>query len=241
MTSLSLHHAETREGCNGSCNAEAGAGNGRGIQADGGRKESVESDNAGRPKAICTAISDVAGHADGVERIQLFEEWVGEYKPLLGKSLRWTGFCWLMKELLSLETPVVIETGTLREPGNWKGDGQSTRLWNWIMERKQGIAVSVDGDVRACELARRECPKVHVVCQDSVSFLRGFFPFKISLLYLDSSDDPVNQLAELTAAWGNLPSGCLIASDDSPTKAVWTRKFLGEPEFESYLAVWRKN
>lgn len=170
----------------------------------------------------------------------LFSEWEAEYKPLLGKSLRWEGFCWLMKELLALDKPVILETGTLREPGNWNGDGQSTMLWQWVMERKSGIAVSVDGDERACMLARRACPKVHIVCDDSVRFLRGFFPFKVSLLYLDSSDDPVNQLAELTAAWGMLPPGCLIASDDAPTKALWTRKFLGEPEFDGYIACWRK-
>lgn len=208
--------------------------------------------------ACLPAPIDVAGHADGVERIKLFDEWVGEYKPLLGKSDRWDGFCFLMRDQLEREHPVIVETGTLREPGNWKGDGQSTRLWQWIMEHKRGVALSVDRSEKACELASRECPKVNVVCQDSVNFLRGFLPFGFTLLYLDSIewgltreaciDCWMNQVAELAAVWGKLPSGCLIASDDSQSadvgKPVLTRRLfeaLGiQPEYDGYIVCWRK-
>lgn len=189
---------------------------------------------------------------------ELYEQWVAEHKPLLGKSDRWEGFCYIMRDQLERERPVIIETGTLREPGNWAGDGQSTRLWQWIAEHKPGCAISVDMDLKACGLARRECNKVHVVCSDSITFLRGFMPFGVTLLYLDSIEwGPtyeenvncwMNQLAEMAAIWSRLPSGCLIASDDSQTlergKPVLTRqvlKMLGiEPVLDSYVAIWRK-
>ena len=123
-------------------------------------------------------VSDVSGFSDVPDQLDLYFKWTSEFKPFLGKSERWAGFCYLMRHLLLLEAPVVVETGTLREPGNWKGDGQSTRVWQWLREHKKGAAVSVDQDAKACQLASNECDKVMVHCQDSVSFLRGFVPFK---------------------------------------------------------------
>ncbi len=199
-----------------------------------------------------------ATSGDAATTPTLVEQWEAEHKPLLGASGRWEGFCYLMRDQLEREHPVIIETGTLREPGNWKGDGQSTRLWQWVAEHKSGCMMSVDMDYRACELAKRECPKVHVICQDSVSFLRGFMPFAVTLLYLDSAqwgllpqdniDCWMNQVAELAAIWAKLPSGCLIASDDSQTvdrgKPVLTRRLfqaLGiEPVHDSYIVAWKK-
>lgn len=189
----------------------------------------------------------------GMSEVSLYDQWEAEFKPLLGKTGRWEGFCYIVKDLLSREKPVMLETGTLREPGNWKGDGQSTRLWSWIQEKKGGAAISVDLDNRACMAASRECPNVHVICQDSVSFLRGFQPFAIDLLYLDSFDAnfegaAMHQLAELSAIWDRLPAGCLVASDDQHDKdhgkPVLTRRLLHiigiEPVLDSYVIVWKK-
>jgi hypothetical protein len=211
---------------------------------------------------LCKNPEHVHDYASGSECLNgeplLYGQWESEFKPLLGSSARWAGFCYLMRDQLERENPVIIETGTLREPGNWKGDGQSTRLWQWVAEHKKACVVSVDRDLRACELARRECGKVHVVCEDSVSFLRGFMPFAVTLLYLDSIewgptresniDCWMNQIAELAAIWGRLPSGCLIASDDSQErdrgKPVLTRRLfeaLGiEPVYDGYIVCWRK-
>ena len=165
-----------------------------------------------------------------------------------------------MKDQLERETPVIIETGTLREPGNWLGDGQSTRLWQWIVEHKGGMAISVDLDIKAYLLAQRECPNVCGVCSDSITFLRGtFLPFPPTLLYLDSIEWGetrassvncwMNQIGELAAIWRALPSGCLIASDDNNGrdnngKPVFTHRIFEamqvKPEYDGYVIVWRK-
>lgn len=174
------------------------------------------------------------------EAVGLYEQWESEFKPLLGKSKRWEGFCYILKDQLSREQVVILETGSLRESGNWKLDGQSTRLWQWIRERKPGIAVSVDVDARAQHLTYQECHPVHAVCQDSVTFMRGFLPFAVTLLYLDSAECPWNTLAELASIYERLPTGCLIASDDAPTKATLISKVLPTPELDGYVTVWRK-
>lgn len=186
----------------------------------------------------------------------VFEQWQAEFKPLLGATARWEGFCYIMRDLLERPKPVIVETGTLRQPGNWRGDGQSTRLWQWVVEHRPGLAISVDIESSACDLSRKECPGVHVVCADSPAFLRGFLPFAIDLLYLDSREwgpgaeveSTMHQVAELAAIWERLPSGCLIASDDSHSadqgKPALTRRLLHtlgiEPELDSYIVVWRK-
>lgn len=188
----------------------------------------------------------------------LFDQWQAEFKPLLGNTARWEGFCYLMRDQLEREHPCIVETGTLRNSGNWHGDGQSTRLWDWIAEKKRGFVISVDQDSKACDLARYECQHSHIVCQDSISLLRGFLPVAPTLVYLDSIewgltreaniDCWMNQVGELAAIWGRLPSGCLIASDDSQSpdvgKPVLTRRLfeaLGiPPEHDSYIIVWRK-
>jgi hypothetical protein len=199
---------------------------------------------------------DVEGYTENADWAPLFEQWKAEFRPLLGKSQRWEGFCYIVRDLLKREHPVIVETGTLRQPGNWRGDGQSTRIWQWIMEHKKGIAVSVDIESSACDLARRECPAVHVYCADSPTFLRGFLPFAVDLLYLDSREwgpgaeiqSCMHQIAELSAIYERLPSGCLIASDDSHSpdqgKPALTRRLLHmlgiEPVIDGYIVAWKK-
>ena len=190
--------------------------------------------------------------------LSLFEQWETEFEPLLGHTPRWEGFCYIVKELLGRGTLRILETGTLRKPGNWAGDGCSTKIWDWLKEHKPSDVqvVSVDSSAEACKAARTECPHVWVMCNDSVSYLRGVGKIKLDLLYLDSYDyhpgQEVNacmhQVAELAAIWERLPSGCLIASDDSHNpdqgKPALTRRLLAaigiQPEVDSYIVVWRK-
>ena len=182
--------------------------------------------------------------------------WGNEFKPLLGDSPRWEGFSLIVGDQLGRETVGIIETGTCRKPGDWAGDGQSTRVWDWILAHKPGIGVSVDVELAAVELSQKLCPRMHVVCQDSVSFLRGYIPFAPTLVYLDSRDwgpgaeiaSCMQQVAELAAIWERLPSGCLVASDDSHNpdqgKPALTRRLLHilgiEPILDSYIVVWQK-
>lgn len=195
-----------------------------------------------------------------IKALDLYAEWEAEFKPLLGYTSRWEGFSYIVRDQLLRERPVIVETGTLREIGNWAGDGCSTLLWNWILSHKDGEGYSIDTDVEAVRLARKHCPKIHVVWSDSVHTLRGIgsdvFKGELTLLYLDSYDyahgketnSCMHQVAELAAIWEKLPSGCLIASDDShgkhSGKPTLTRVLLNalgiKPEIESYIVVWRK-
>jgi len=188
---------------------------------------------------------------------RLFYEWEANFQPVLGGSPRWEGFSLIVADQLKRERVGIIETGTCRKPGDWAGDGQSTRIWDWVLSRKPGVAVSVDVEMASVETAQKCCTRVHCVCQDSVTFLRGYIPFVPTLLYLDSRDwgpgaeiaSCMQQVAELAAIWERLPVGCLIASDDShnlqqgkPTLSRQLLKVLGiEPILDSYIVVWRKS
>lgn len=187
-----------------------------------------------------------------------FAEFCALYGGVLSHTGRWEGLSYILKDQLARESVGIIETGTCRNPGNWDGDGCATKVWDWLVGRKGGWAFSVDMDLQACQRAQEFCPGVHVICQDSVTFLRGWFPGQISLLYLDSCDYPepielrkasmMHQAAELASIYSRLPSGCLIASDDSFAeghgKPGLTRRLLAsfgvEPVLDSYIVVWRK-
>ena len=188
----------------------------------------------------------------------LYDRWETEFRPLLGHTGRWEGFSYIAKDQLERDAVMVLETGTCRKPGDWDGDGQATRVWDWIISHKHGFGYSVDIDIAAVQTSQKLAPHMQVICQDSVSFLRGHIPFAPSLLYLDSCDYPqdltmrvnscMHQAAEFAAIWSRLPSGCLIASDDSfdaqNGKPAITRLILQglgiKPELDSYIVVWRK-
>lgn len=192
----------------------------------------------------------------------LVEQWENDFRPLLGDSPRWDGFKLIAADQLEREVVGILETGTCRKPGDWAGDGQSTRVWNWIIGHmnaardRSAIGISVDVEMASVETSQKLAPHMHVFCHDSISFLRGYIPFQPTLLYLDSRDwgpgaevtSCMHQVAELAAIWERLPSGCLIASDDSHNadqgKPALTRRLLHvlniEPILDSYIVVWRK-
>jgi len=76
----------------------------------------------------------------------------------------------------------------------------------------------------------------------------------LDLLYLDSYDlvegieSPTHHLAELTAVYPRLPSGCLIAVDDCVSAThgkhrfvlAWLASLGVQPILESYVTIWRK-
>lgn len=249
MSTLSLHNEETRERTDGSCDSAPIAGCFGGIPGNGGLAESLAGNNAGRLDAVSAATW---------KALSPYDQWEADFKPLLGDTGRWEGFSFIAKDQLERETIGIIETGTCRKPGDWKGDGQSTRVWDWIVAAKQGFGYSVDLDIAAVLSSQQLAPHMQVVCQDSISFLRGHIPFRPTLLYLDSFDYPedltvrvnacMHQVAELASIWGRLPSGCLIASDDSIDadngKPAITRRILHalgiEPVLDSYVVVWKK-
>lgn len=129
--------------------------------------------------------------------------------------------------LEGLERPVVIvETGCLRQEGNWNGDGQSTIVWDQFVQRVGGKVYSVDLDPHAAALAHSlTSNQTTVESNDSVAWLMHMGPvgLDIDFLYLDSYDidwenpEPSmeHHLEEVLAAEPMLHPGSVVAVDDN--------------------------
>jgi hypothetical protein len=52
---------------------------------------------------------------------------------------------------------VMIETGCLRVPRNWEGDGQSTFMFDALARDRGGLFFSIDVTPESLETARRAC------------------------------------------------------------------------------------
>jgi hypothetical protein len=81
----------------------------------------------------------------------------------------------------------IVETGSIRQEGNWAGDGQSTVIWDDMMTALGGSITTIDLSREAIDMAERLAPNAFTLCMDSVSALKGH-PDPIDLLYLDSFD-----------------------------------------------------
>ena len=119
----------------------------------------------------------------------------------------------------------IIETGTMRNPGNWK-DGQSARLFTEFVEHHSGSVRSVDIDPEAVAAARgaiaSEC--FESTCQDSVLYLATQLDLdRVDLFYLDSYDVKWNNdhasashhLMEFQVIEPHLKPGALVVIDDN--------------------------
>ena len=178
------------------------------------------------------------------------------FKGKVGDEHRWPGFKLIAYYLLAKQEPIhIAETGCARERDNWYGDGQSTQVWNWIIERTGGSLISFDINPNCVAYAKSVAPLADVRCIDSVQGLRQLQnPEQLDFLYLDSYDltdgieSPTHHLAELAAVYPRLRSGCIIAVDDcmgdQKGKHRFVRDFLSrlgvEPVLRSYITVWRK-
>jgi len=134
----------------------------------------------------------------------------------------------LMFELLLAQTRSeyhVIETGTCRNPGNWK-DGQSAVIFTTFVDLLGGWVRSVDIDAAACARARQHISsdRFSVHCSDSVAWLKQQPDLdQVDLFYLDSYDvkwdDDTNSathhLAEFQAIEPYLRPGAVVAIDDN--------------------------
>lgn len=184
-------------------------------------------------------------------------EWHEKFGPLLSHTQRWNGFAFIANELLAKDHRVtIIETGCVRVENNWEGDGQSTRVLSDIIDRIDGIMLSVDLDGQACMLAKKLCPSVNVYNEDSIEFLRDCGNVEsCDLVFLDSYDysppyavSELHHAGELACVWDRLPSGCLIAVDDCHGEwvgkhamvKVFMQRMGIEPEIEGYITIWRK-
>lgn len=189
----------------------------------------------------------------------ILEEFEKEFGPKLKLSQRWSSLCYMMGELEKLGRPVRIgETGCAREADNWNGDGQSTLIWDWVIEKLGGEAWSVDLDPKAVEYARSKCKHVKIFEGDSILFLQRYpiMTEKLDLLYFDSYDwneqlhwkSSFHHMAEVSIAFMNLPQNAMLAIDDCHGEymgkhAVVKRCFDGlglDPSHQGYVTIWRK-
>jgi predicted O-methyltransferase YrrM len=119
----------------------------------------------------------------------------------------------------------IIETGTLRNPGNWK-DGQSARLFTEFVEHHGGSVRSVDIDPEAVAAARNAITSdcFESTCQDSVLYLATQLDLdRVDLFYLDSYDVKWNDdhasadhhLMEFQIIEPHLRPGALVVIDDN--------------------------
>lgn len=158
---------------------------------------------------------------------------------------------------LLTEGCTIVETGTVRTPGNWAGDGQSTIVWNHFAGELDGHVWTVDIDPNGAELvATMGLEHVTAITSDSVEALTDLASQigHVDLLYLDSYDvdwrnpEPAaaHHLRELHAATPMLGPGSIVAVDDnrddigkgSDVAAHMAR--LGVPEIVSgYVRAWR--
>jgi hypothetical protein len=119
----------------------------------------------------------------------------------------------------------IIETGTIRNPMNWK-DGNSGFLFAEFVKMHEGFVRSVDIDQNAVNTANKFVDnryyKAH--CSDSVSWLSSLQDLNnIDLFYLDSydvewaNDDPSadHHLKEFLVIEPFLISGKIVAIDDN--------------------------
>lgn len=183
---------------------------------------------------------------------------VGEDKAArLGKRL--PSFELMVRHLKSNPGGYIIETGTARGPESWEGDGQSTLIWDAMVNVSMQQPISIDIHQGAVDNASQQTRYVQYICGDSVKTLASFSADtlkKCRLLYLDSFDwspalnmeSAFHHLAELATVYASLSSGCMIVVDDRHDdhlgkhhQVEYFFKKLGlEPIFVGYQIGWIK-
>ena len=165
------------------------------------------------------------------------------YRPLLdhatnaakrglepGLYCRARGFDIMFEHLLGQTAPYhIIETGTMRKPGNWK-DGCSAQLFTEFVDAHGGTVRSVDIDPAACQTSAAAIASTNfsVSCSDSVGWLQQQTDLEqVTLFYLDSYDvkwdDDVprarHHLREFQTIEPYLTPGTMVAVDDNARRA----------------------
>lgn len=172
-----------------------------------------------------------SGAASSVKSRNFLPAYESRFAPLL--AARAPGFRIIFEHLeercrASEEPVLIVETGSVRQLGNWAGDGQSTLLWNEFAAFHSTEVHTVDLDPAAAEVVRENCgAAVHAHTGDSVAFLYKMAgdpnPRQIDLLYLDSFDFDPNEpfpsafhhIKELIAVRPCLRKGSIVVIDDN--------------------------
>lgn len=166
-----------------------------------------------------------------------------DYLPKLGFRARGfqTIFTLLYERWLEKGSLLLVETGCIREEGNWGGDGNSSIMFNRFAEETGSKFVSIDIEPRHCHLAMKLCSRAHVICSDSVTALyrlRRSFSV-VDFLYLDSFDvnwdnphpSALHHLKELCASVPLLQPGSIVFVDDNREgvgKGMYVKDFMDQ-------------
>ena len=164
-----------------------------------------------------------------------FYEFFESIKDKLG--IRKTSFTKIFQYLDKIEGPInIVETGCLRIKDNFKGDGQSTLLFDKYTQfrEEKSKVYTVDINPKATEVCKSiVSDNVEIHTGDSVKYLIELLPKlkkqdkKISLFYLDSFDvdwqssdrSAAHHLKEITAIINYISEETLIVVDDAPILA----------------------
>ena len=164
-----------------------------------------------------------------------FNNFFESIKDKLG--IRKTSFTKIFQYLDKIEGPInIVETGCLRIKDNFKGDGQSTLLFDKYTQYRGGKSkvYTVDINPKATEVCKSVVSdNVEIHTGDSVKYLTELMPKlkkqneKISLFYLDSFDvdwqssdrSAAHHLKEITAIIDYISEETLIVIDDAPILA----------------------
>ncbi len=153
------------------------------------------------------------------------EQFWQHFRPRLGK--RADGFAAIFDALLRPRRDLfILETGCMRIPGNWDGDGQSTFMFDALARDCHALFFSIDITLESIGTARRACSSVtHLIHNDSIAALHALsraLPVQASLLYLDSYDvdvanpmpSAIHHALELAAASRLIGPETIVCVDD---------------------------
>lgn len=138
-------------------------------------------------------------------------------------------FAMMLNHVLTIDNPLIVETGCARQENNFDGDGMSTIIFDKLIEYHGGDFYSVDINSDNVKFATAHCKNANMFCGDSVSFLFNQSKTwvannrKIDLLYLDSYDFDFNNphpsslhhVMELVSIMPSLKDGTMICVDDN--------------------------
>lgn len=170
-------------------------------------------------------------HALPERRASFLPRFEQDFAPRLGA--RGEGFRTIFTQLEARadqtgQPLLIVETGGMREAGDWAGDGQSTVLWSAFAGVRDCELHSVGSAPRTAAVIRQACGvAVRARTGDGAAFLHEFARVprarQIDLLYLDSGEfEPDNPFPlamqcvhELIAARPCLHRGSIVAIDDN--------------------------
>ncbi|UMM63557.1 hypothetical protein [Aristophania vespae] len=187
------------------------------------RKKHLLTDNTMETGFVSADFSYVGLNAE-IQALGFHNAFNQHIRPRLGK--RADGFSVIFDVLRQQERPVIVETGCLRVPNNWEGDGQSTFLFDWFAREMHGTVFTIDINAASIDSARRACSgTTNTILNDSRAGLHTLGQITsraASLLYLDSFDldisapmpSAIHHATEMMAARRLISEGTLICVDD---------------------------